>query len=96
MLSPELKIGKLYVLPFKYSIFDIQNEQRYTGHTTRYKTYLTEGTPVLILSLQNIASYINISLTKYLTYRILCPDGNIVYIEVTDNAIKGFWKEVKI
>jgi hypothetical protein len=96
MISPELKIGKLYVLPFKYLIFDMKNEQRYTGHTTLYKTYLTEGTPVLILNLQNIASYINISLTKYLIYRILCPDGNIVYIEVTDNAIKGFWKEVKI
>lgn len=92
MISPGLKIGKLYVLPFKYSMFDIKDGQRYTGHTTQYKTYLPDNTPVLILELYK-SVVLGVSLTKYLTYRILCPDGNICYIEATENAVKFFWKE---
>lgn len=93
MTSSELKIGKLYLLPFKYSMFDIQSGQRYTGYTTQYKTHLPENTPVIILELYKTVVF-GIAPTKYLTYRILCPDGVICYIEVTENAINDFWKEV--
>lgn len=95
MISPELEIGKLYLLPFKYSMFDVKNGQRYTGYTTNYKTHLPEGTPVVVLELYKSIVF-GVTSTKYLTYRILCPDGNICYVEVTENAIKDFWKKVKI